>query len=44
MALAVEAGLRRDPALVVGMNEPYSPDDRVFTRSTGMPCGGAWRR
>jgi predicted N-formylglutamate amidohydrolase len=30
MALAVEAGLRRDPALVVGMNEPYSPDDRVF--------------
>ena len=31
MALAVEAGLRRDPALVVGMNEPYSPDDRPST-------------
>jgi predicted N-formylglutamate amidohydrolase len=29
-ALSVEAGLRRDPALVVGMNEPYSPADRVF--------------
>lgn len=26
----LEAGLRRDPALVVGMNEPYSPADRVF--------------
>lgn len=30
MARHVEAGLRHDPALVVGMNEPYSPDDRVF--------------
>lgn len=29
-ARSVEAGLRRDPALVVGMNEPYSPADRVF--------------
>ncbi|MGO4704867.1 N-formylglutamate amidohydrolase [Microvirga sp. 2MCAF38] len=26
----VEAGLKRDPALTVGMNEPYSPADRVF--------------
>ena len=26
----VEAGLRTDPALIVGMNEPYSPADRVF--------------
>ncbi|WP_425523149.1 N-formylglutamate amidohydrolase [Microvirga splendida] len=26
----VEAGLRQDPALTVGMNEPYSPADRVF--------------
>ncbi|HEY8384089.1 MAG TPA: N-formylglutamate amidohydrolase [Microvirga sp.] len=30
MALSVEAGLKADPALVVGMNEPYSPADRVF--------------
>lgn len=30
LARAVEAALRRDPALVVGMNEPYSPADRVF--------------
>ncbi|MBA1156077.1 N-formylglutamate amidohydrolase [Microvirga mediterraneensis] len=29
-ARSVEAGLRQDPALVVGMNEPYSPADRVF--------------
>jgi predicted N-formylglutamate amidohydrolase len=29
-AQSVEAGLRKDPALVVGMNEPYSPADRVF--------------
>jgi predicted N-formylglutamate amidohydrolase len=29
-AHSVEAGLRQDPALVVGMNEPYSPADRVF--------------
>jgi predicted N-formylglutamate amidohydrolase len=29
-AKSVEAGLRQDPALVVGMNEPYSPADRVF--------------
>ncbi|WP_407664099.1 N-formylglutamate amidohydrolase [Microvirga alba] len=26
----VEAGLKRDPALTIGMNEPYSPADRVF--------------
>ncbi len=26
----VEAGLRSDPSLVVGMNQPYSPADRVF--------------
>jgi predicted N-formylglutamate amidohydrolase len=26
----VEAGLKADPALTVGMNEPYSPADRVF--------------
>ncbi|MGO4573780.1 N-formylglutamate amidohydrolase [Microvirga sp. 2TAF3] len=29
-ACSVEAGLRRDPALTIGMNEPYSPADRVF--------------
>jgi predicted N-formylglutamate amidohydrolase len=29
-ARSVEAGLNEDPALVVGMNEPYSPADRVF--------------
>jgi predicted N-formylglutamate amidohydrolase len=29
-AKSVEAGLRKDSALVVGMNEPYSPADRVF--------------
>jgi predicted N-formylglutamate amidohydrolase len=29
-ARAVEAGLQRDPSLHVGMNEPYSPADRVF--------------
>lgn len=29
-AQSVEAGLRKDPSLVVGMNEPYSPADRVF--------------
>ncbi|WP_114944773.1 N-formylglutamate amidohydrolase [Microvirga calopogonii] len=29
-ARSVEAGLKQDPALVVGMNEPYSPADRVF--------------
>lgn len=29
-AKSVEAGLRADPSLVVGMNEPYSPADRVF--------------
>jgi len=26
----VEAGLKQDPTLIVGMNEPYSPADRVF--------------
>ncbi|ANY81646.1 N-formylglutamate amidohydrolase [Microvirga ossetica] len=29
-AQSVEAGLKQDPALIVGMNEPYSPADRVF--------------
>ncbi|MBM6596745.1 N-formylglutamate amidohydrolase [Microvirga pudoricolor] len=29
-AQRVEAGLARDPALVIGMNQPYSPADRVF--------------
>lgn len=29
-ARSVEAGLRRDAALTVGMNQPYSPADRVF--------------
>lgn len=29
-ARSVEAALRRDAALIVGMNEPYSPADRVF--------------
>jgi predicted N-formylglutamate amidohydrolase len=30
LARSVEAGLAEDPALIVGMNEPYSPADRVF--------------
>jgi predicted N-formylglutamate amidohydrolase len=30
LARAVAAGLRRDPSLTVGMNQPYSPADRVF--------------
>jgi predicted N-formylglutamate amidohydrolase len=30
LARFVEAGLRREPGLVVGLNEPYSPADRVF--------------
>jgi predicted N-formylglutamate amidohydrolase len=30
LALSVEASLRREPGLVIGMNEPYSPTDRVF--------------
>ncbi len=29
-ARSVEGGLRQDPMLVVGMNQPYSPADRVF--------------
>jgi predicted N-formylglutamate amidohydrolase len=29
-AQSLEAGLRQDPALTVGMNQPYSPADRVF--------------
>jgi predicted N-formylglutamate amidohydrolase len=29
-ARLVQAGLERDPGLVVGINEPYSPADRVF--------------
>lgn len=29
-ARAVEAGLKRDPSLQIGMNQPYSPADRVF--------------
>ena len=29
-ARSLEAGLKQDPALIVGMNEPYSPADRVF--------------
>ncbi len=29
-ARSVEAGLRQDPTLNVGMNQPYSPADRVF--------------
>ncbi|WP_262268102.1 MULTISPECIES: N-formylglutamate amidohydrolase [Microvirga] len=29
-ARSVEAGLRQDRSLIVGMNEPYSPADRVF--------------
>jgi predicted N-formylglutamate amidohydrolase len=29
-ARSLEAGLKSDPALTVGMNEPYSPADRVF--------------
>ena len=29
-ARSVESGLKQDPALIVGMNEPYSPADRVF--------------
>jgi predicted N-formylglutamate amidohydrolase len=30
LAQAVAAALRQDPALVVGLNQPYSPADRVF--------------
>jgi predicted N-formylglutamate amidohydrolase len=30
LARSVEAGLKRDASLNVGMNEPYSPADRVF--------------
>jgi len=30
LAMRVAAGLRRDPSLVVGLNQPYSPADRVF--------------
>jgi predicted N-formylglutamate amidohydrolase len=30
LARRVEVGLKSDPALNVGMNEPYSPADRVF--------------
>jgi predicted N-formylglutamate amidohydrolase len=30
LARSVEAGLGQDPALTIGMNEPYSPADRVF--------------
>jgi predicted N-formylglutamate amidohydrolase len=29
-ARSVEVGLKQDPTLIVGMNEPYSPADRVF--------------
>jgi len=29
-ARSVAAGLAKDPSLIVGMNEPYSPADRVF--------------
>ena len=29
-ARSVAAGLTQDPGLIVGMNEPYSPADRVF--------------
>ncbi|MBM6582278.1 N-formylglutamate amidohydrolase [Microvirga sp. BT689] len=29
-ARSVEAGLKQDQALIVGMNEPYSPANRVF--------------
>ena len=37
-------GLRAVPALTVGVNQPYSPADRVYytlerhARSRGMPC------
>ena len=30
LARRVETGLRRDPSLTIGLNEPYSPADRVF--------------
>ncbi len=30
LAMRVAAGLSRDPSLVVGLNQPYSPADRVF--------------
>jgi predicted N-formylglutamate amidohydrolase len=30
LARMLEAGLRRDPDLIVGTNEPYSPADGVF--------------
>jgi predicted N-formylglutamate amidohydrolase len=30
LAVRLAAALRRDPALVIGLNQPYSPADRVF--------------
>jgi len=30
LARELEAGLRQEPALTIGMNQPYSPADRVF--------------
>ena len=30
LAMRVAAGLSRDPSLVIGLNQPYSPADRVF--------------
>src|SRR4051794_22900652 len=39
-ARAVEAGLRKDPELTIGMNQPYSPADRVFHT---LERHAAWR-
>ncbi|MGB6119732.1 MAG: N-formylglutamate amidohydrolase [Mesorhizobium sp.] len=44
LAAPMLAGLRRLDGVVVGDNEPYSPDDRVYytlerhARSRGLPC------
>lgn len=44
IAAPLIAALKRDPALNVGVNEPYSPADKVYftlekhARSRGLPC------
>jgi predicted N-formylglutamate amidohydrolase len=44
VAAPLIAALQRDPALTVGVNQPYSPADKVYftlekhARSRGLPC------
>ncbi len=44
LAAPLIAGLRTDPSIVVGVNQPYSPADRVYytherhARPRGLPC------